>query len=176
MLLHWICSIIHFVTSIAIIIFSGQHWMKINCVLEYHQTQISLFRSTENMNKTSEGPWFVLIQQPSNQFSLVWLHQILYQRKLINQAFTPIYLRINSGYKIEQVNLKVWIFSDNKNLQQLGHSGQNVLDHVFPPDEESVRKTMDAMDWSMKKKNVGMLKIRASNNYPIFYQKVVIPY
>ena len=76
-----------------------------------------------------------------------------------NKEFTPTYLKINSGFKTER---------------QLGHNGRNVLDHVFPLDEESVQKTMDAMDWNMKRKNVRMQMILASDNSPTFYQKVII--
>ena len=77
-----------------------------------------------------------------------------------------------NGFRTEQVPI-LSHFKRLKIFQQLGHNGRNVLDHVFPLDEESVLKIMDAMDWNMKNRIVRMLMPTASNNSPIHYQKVV---
>ena len=41
-------------------------------------------------------------------------------------------------------------------IKQLGHNGLNVLDHVYPPDDEYAPRITAAKDWNTKKQNVYM--------------------
>ena len=113
--------------------------------------------STNSLSTTTGEPGSIQKFTNFSAFCLSCIIHVIVRES--NKGFTPTYLKINSGFKTER---------------QLGHNGRNVLDHVFPLDEESVQKTMDAMDWNMKWTNVRMQMIRASDNSPIFYQKVII--
>ena len=56
-------------------------------------------------------------------------------------------------------------------LQQLGHNGPNVLDHVLHQDDVFAQSNMAAMDLSLKKKNAKMPKTRVFNQFLILWQK-----
>ena len=73
------------------------------------------------------------------------------------------------GFEISQVIIDSKF--ENYNLfQQLGHSGPNVLDHVFHHDDEFALSDTAVMDSNLKKGNVRIVKIRsyrAFNQYRI---------